>query len=158
MADELVRQGALLAPSAIPCSLSLLISSIHSSLFSNWRHTVSSKFFDTQVPSISIKELVFPCHACCVFSRLCCNRHSLLLGCDLCRISRIDNPSCSTCGHLSQDVSHLILHGPAMDSLRCSLFGNCLSLYDLWFRPWGVAQLLELHNFLPCPHPSEGVG
>ena len=42
-ADELARWGALLAPSAIPCSLSLLISRIHSSLFSDWRHTVSSK-------------------------------------------------------------------------------------------------------------------
>ena len=36
-ADELARQGALLAPSAIPCSLSL-ISRIHSSLFLDWRH------------------------------------------------------------------------------------------------------------------------
>ena len=33
--DELARQGALLVPSAIPCSLSRLISHIHSSLFSD---------------------------------------------------------------------------------------------------------------------------
>ena len=52
-ADELARWGALLAPSATPCSHSSLISGIHSSLFSDWRRTVSSKFFDTQVPSIS---------------------------------------------------------------------------------------------------------
>ena len=52
-ADELARQGALLAPSAIPCSLSRLISRIHSYLFSDWRCTVSSKFFDSQAPSIS---------------------------------------------------------------------------------------------------------
>ena len=52
-ADELARRGALLVPSAMPCSHSSLISGIHSSLFSDWRHTVSSKFFDTQVPSIS---------------------------------------------------------------------------------------------------------
>ena len=44
-ADELARRGVLLAPSAIPCSLSPLISPIHSSLFSDWRRTVSSKFF-----------------------------------------------------------------------------------------------------------------
>ena len=56
--DELARRGALLAPTAIPCSLSALISRIHSCLFSNWRRTVSSKFFDTQVPSISTEELV----------------------------------------------------------------------------------------------------
>ena len=52
-ADELARRGALLVPSAMPCSLSSLISGIHSSLFSDCSHTVSSKFFDTQVPSIS---------------------------------------------------------------------------------------------------------
>ena len=52
-ADELARRGALLAPSAIPCSLSPLTSRIHSRLISDWRRTVSSKFFDTQVPSIS---------------------------------------------------------------------------------------------------------
>ena len=39
-ADELGRRGALPAPSAIPCSLSPLISRIHSCLFSNWRCTV----------------------------------------------------------------------------------------------------------------------
>ena len=33
--DELVRPGTLLVPSAIPCSLSPLISRIHSSLFSD---------------------------------------------------------------------------------------------------------------------------
>ena len=52
-ADELARRGALLAPSAIPCSLSPLTSRIYSRLFSDWRRTVSSKYFDTQVPSIS---------------------------------------------------------------------------------------------------------
>ena len=72
--------GALLAPSAIPCSLFPLISCIHSCLISDWRHTVSSKFFDTQVPSISTKELVLPRHDHCVLSHLHCNGHSLLLG------------------------------------------------------------------------------
>ena len=33
-------------------------SSIHSSLLSNWRRTVSFKFFDTQVPSVPIEKLV----------------------------------------------------------------------------------------------------
>ena len=104
-ADELARWGALLAPSAIPCSLSPLISRIHSRLFLDWRHTVSSKFFDTQVPPISTEELVLPCHACCVLSRLRCNGHSLLLGFYLSRIGRIKNPSCSACGHSFQDIS-----------------------------------------------------
>ena len=104
MADELAVRGALLAPSAIPCSLSLY-SRMHSSLFSDWRCTASSKFFDTQVPSISTEVLVLPRHARCVLSRLRCNRHSLLLSSYLSRIGRIENPSCSTCGHSSQDTS-----------------------------------------------------
>ena len=157
-ADELARRGALLAPSAIPCSLSPLISRIHSRLFSDWRRTVSSKYFDTQVPSISTEELVLPCHARCVLSRLRCNEHSLLLGSYLSRNGRIKNSSCSACGHPSQDISHFILHCPASDSLRRSLFGDSLSLYDLWSRPWRLSRLLGLHGLPPCPHPSEGVG
>ena len=65
-ADEMARQGVLLAPSTIPCSLSPLISRIHSRLFSDWRCTVSSKYFNTQVPSISTEKLVIPRHACCI--------------------------------------------------------------------------------------------
>ena len=117
-ADELARRGALLAPSATPCSLSPLISRIHSRLFSDWKRSVSSKYFDTQVPSISTEELVLPRHARCVLSRLRCNDgHSLLLGSYLSRIGRYENPSCSACGHPSQDISHLILHCPATNSL-----------------------------------------
>ena len=157
-ADELARWGALLALSAIPCSLSRFISRIHSRLISDWRRTVSSKYFDTQVPSISTGKLVLPRHARCVLSRLRCNGHNLLLGSYLSRIGRIENPSCSACGHPSQDISHLILHCPATDSLGRSLFGDSPSLYDLWSRPWGVARLLGLHGLPPCPHPSEGVG
>ena len=104
------------------------LSRIHSCLFSDWRRTVSSKFFDTQVPSISTEELVLPHHARCVLSRLRCNELSLLLSSYLSRIGRIENPSCSACGHSSQDTSHFILHCPATDSLRCSLFGDSLSL------------------------------
>ena len=97
----------------LPQSLvvSPLISHIHSRLFSDWRRTVSSKYFDTQVPSISTEELVLPRHARCVLSRLRCNGHSLLLGSYLSRIGRIENPSCSACGHSSQDtfLSHSAL-------------------------------------------------
>ena len=100
-ADELARRVALLVPSEMPCSYSSLISDIHSSLFWDWRHTVSSKFFDTQAPSISTEKLVLLRHAHCVLSRLRCNGHSLLLSSYLYRIGRIENPSCSACGHLS---------------------------------------------------------
>ena len=117
----------LLVPTAIPCSLSSLIFGIHFSLFSDWRHTVSSKFFDTQAPSISTEELVLLRHTRCVLSRLRCNGNSLLLSSYLSRIGRIENPFCSACGHPSQDTSHLVLHCPATDSLRRSLFGYFLS-------------------------------
>ena len=130
-ADELARRGALLAPSAIPCSLSPLLSRIHSSLFSDWRHTVFSKYFDTQVRSISTEELVLPRHARGVLTRLRCTGHSLLLGSYLSRIGKIENSSCSACGYSSQDTSHLILHCPATGSLHRSLFGKSLSLYNL---------------------------
>ena len=64
-------------------------------------HTpVSSKFFDSQVSSISTEELQLPRDAHCVLSRLRCNGHSLLLS-YLFRIGEIENPSCSACGHLS---------------------------------------------------------
>ena len=156
--DELARRGALLAPPAIPCSRSLIFR-IHSRLTSDWRRTVSSKFFDTQVPSNSTEELVLPRHARCVLSRLRCNGHSLLLGCHLSRIGRTENPSCSACGHSSQDTSHLISFCTVqLRTLRHSLFGDSLSHYDPWSRPWGVARLLGLHGLPPCPHPSEGVG
>ena len=127
--DELARRGALLAPSLIPCSLSPLISRIHSFLFSDWRQTVSSKFCDIQVSSISTVKLVLPRHARCVLSRLRCNGHSLLLGSYLSRIGIIENPSCSACGHLSQDTSHLILHCPQLRApcTAHSLTTLCLS-------------------------------
>ena len=137
--------------------VSPLISRICSCLISDWRHTVSSKLFDPQVSSISTEELVLPRHARYVLSRLRCNGHSLLLGSYLSRIGRIENPSCSTCGHLSQDTSHLILHCPATDSLRRSLIGNSVSLRPL-VQALGICSASGLHGLLPCPHPLEGCG
>ena len=154
-ADELAKRGVLLVSSTIPCSLSPLVSRIHYCLFSDWRRIVSSKYFDTQVSSISTEELVLPRHACCVLSRLRCNEHSLLLGSYLSRIRRIKNPSCSACEHSSQNTSHLILHCPAMNSTLLTLWLLSVSLRPL---VQGVAQLLGLHGLPPCPHPSEGVG
>ena len=158
-ADQLARRGALLAPSAIPCILSSLISRIHFFLFSDWRCTVSSKFFDTQVSSISSEELLLPRHARCVLSRLRCNGHSLLLGSYLSRIGRIENPSCSACATRPRTplISFCTVQLRTLCARR-SLFGDSQSLYDLWSRPWGVARLLGLHGLPPCLHPSEGVG
>ena len=70
---------------------------------------------------------MLPRHARCVLSRFRCNGHSLLLGSYLSRIGRIENPSCSACGHSSQDASHFTLHCPATDSLHPSLLATlCL--------------------------------
>ena len=156
-AYELARRGALLAPSAITCSLSHLISRIHSCLFSDWRCTVSFKFFDTQVSSISTEELVVPRHARCVLSRLRCNGQGLLLGSYLSRIGRIENPFCSVCGHSSQDTSHLILHCPATDSLRHSVFWRL----SVSLRP--LVQILGSCSGAPwfsamAPIPRKGSG
>ena len=120
------------------------MSRIHSCLFSDWRRTVLSKFFETQVPSISTKELVLPRNVGCVLSLLRCNGHSLLLGLYLSRIGRIMNPSCSVFGHSAQDTFYLILQCSATDSLRRSPFGDSLSLCDIWSRPWGVARILGM--------------
>ena len=63
----------------------------------------------------------------------------------------IENSFCSACGHSSQDTSHLILHCPATDYLRRSLFGDSLFLFlqspvqALWScpafgAPWSSAM------------------
>ena len=153
-ADELARRGVLLAPSAIPCSFPPLISCIHSSLFSKWRHIVSSKFFDTQVFLISTKEFVLPHHARCVLSRLCCNEHSLLLGSYLSRIGRIENLSCSACGHSSQDTSDLILHCPATDFVCRPL---CLSMTS-GPGPGELPSFWGSMVFCHAPIPQKGLG
>ena len=43
-----------------------------------------------------------------------------------------------------------------MDSFGRSLFGDSLSLYNLWSGPWGVARLLGLHGHPPCPITEKG--
>ena len=146
--------------SAVPCSLHSLTFCIHSSILSDCRHTVSPKFFNAQVPSMSTEELVLPCHTHCVLYCLYCNGHSLLLHSCLSTIgiieylSRIPNATLAVIRPM--DSSHLILHCPAADSLLCSLCGNPFSLYDLWSRSWRVAWPLGRHGLLPCPNLSEG--
>ena len=114
--DELARLGALLVP------LQSLVVFLESTLvFSRTGGVLShQKFFDTQVPSIFIEELVLPHHARCVFSRLRCNGYSLRLSSYHFRIGRIENPSCSASGNLLSDST------PSSNGL----FGDSLSLYD----------------------------
>ena len=139
--------------------VSLLLPLVSTLVFSRTGGVLSLQSILThRFPQFPLRNLCSLFMPRCVLSRLRCNGHSLLLGSYLSRIGRIENSSCSACGHPSQDISHLILHCPATDSLRRSLFGDSLSLYDLWSRPWGVARLLGLHGLPPCPHPSKGVG
>ena len=133
MADELARLIALLVLFVV----SLFIFHIHSSLFSDWRRTISSKFVVAQALSISTEELVL--------SGLRCNGHSLQLSSYLSRIGRI-----------LYAAPQLILHSLATNSLRRSLFGDSLSLYNLWSRPWKVSRLLGLHGVSSCSHRSKG--
>ena len=157
-ADQLATRGALLAPSAISCSLSPLISRIHSYHFSELRRTVSSKFFDAHVSSISTEEHVLPRHARCVLSRLRCNGHSLPLSSYLFKNGRIENPCCSACGLSSQNTSHLILHCPATDSLRRSLFGTLCFSTTSGPGPGMLPSFWGSMVFRHAPNPRKGPG
>ena len=130
-------------------------SRFHSHLFSNWRRTVSSKFFDTQVLLVSTKEFVLTRHACCAHIR--CNNYSLPLRPYLFRIGKIENPLCNAYGHPTQGTSHLILHCPATYSLRRLLVAT---LCHSTISGPGPGELLGLwgpHGFSQCLHRSEGV-
>ena len=124
-----------------------LLLSLTSILLLDWRRTISSKFFDTQVPLISTEELVLPRHARCIVSRLRCNLRSLLLSSYLSRIGRIESPSCSACGHLSSD-SALSSYGL---SAPFALWRLSVSLRPL-FQALGSCLASAM------PHSSEGVG
>ena len=139
-------------------SLAPLISSQRQSLYTSWRCSVQSGFFQHQIPTVSPEELTLFCSACCALSPLRCNGHSTLLNSYLHRVGRAETPSCSNCGSESQDLSHLVLDCPVLDHLRWVIFGHTLSLLDLCSRPWGVARLLGLCGVDPCPHYQEWSG
>ena len=153
LADNLAKTGATLSTTDVPLSYSPLISSIRLSLYSTWRNSISSKFFDHRVPAVSPEELSLPRSARCALSRLRCNGHSPLLASYLHRIGKAETPSCSACGSTTQDTTHLVLNCPALDSLRMAIFGHTNNITDLWSRPWGVARMLGLRGVPPCPHP-----
>ena len=138
-------------------SLAPLISSQRQSLYTSWRRSVQSDFFQHQIPSVSPKELTLPRSARCALSRLRCNRHSTLLNSYLHRVGQAETPSCSNCGSESQDLSNLVLDCFVLDHLHWAIFGHTLSLLDLWSCPWGVIRLLGLHRVDLHPHPQEWV-
>ena len=150
-ADELARRSTLLVPCTIPCSLFFFISRIHLYFFSTGgvvSHCNSLTHRVLQSPPRNLYS-----YDCYMLSRLRCNRHSLLLSCNLSRIGRIENPSCSAYGHSSLDISHLILYCPAMDSLVTL----CLSTTS---GP-GPGELLSFCGsmvFCHAPIPRMGLG
>ena len=157
LADSLAKAGASLDPSRISVFLAPLISSQRLSLYTSWRRSVQSGFFQHQIPSVSPEELTFPRSARCALSRLRCNGNSTLLNSYLHRVGRAETP-CSNSGSESQDLSHLVLDCPALDHLRRAIFVHTLSFLDLCSRPWGVARLLGLRGVDPRPHPQKWVG
>ena len=132
---ELTRHIVLCLPSAVPCSLSPLTSHIHSYLFLDWRHSVASEFFDKLVP-----------HKCPLSSSLQQTQHSASrIFLELAQsiilhvvpvIIRPKTPFISFCTVQT------------IDSLRCLLFGNSLSLSGLWSSPGELLGLWGLHGLL----------
>ena len=108
--------------------------------------------------SVSPVELTLPRSARCALSRLRCNGHNTLLNSYLHRVGRAETSSCSNCGSEPQNLSHLVLDCPVLDHLRRAIFGQTLSLLDLWSRPWGIARLLGLRGVDPRPPSQEWVG
>ena len=111
--DELARRGALLAHSAIPCSLSPFV--------------YHSDFFFLGLEAYSLIEVLrhtgsldFHRGTCAPSSRSLCFLSSTLQRTQptvkLLSLQDWQNPSCSTCVHSSQDSFHLILNCPATDS------------------------------------------
>ena len=81
--------------------------------------------------------------------------NSLLLSSYLCRIGKIENPSCIACGHSSQDTSHSALssYGLFAPLALCRLSVSLRALVQALKScppsgaPWSSAM----------PHPSEGI-
>ena len=105
--------------------VSLLLSVIATSFFSDWRRTASSKYFDPQVRLISTEELVLPRHARCIFSRLRCNGHNLLLSSYLFRIGRILPAAPAYTHPRTPFISFCTVQ---LRTLRRSFLGDSLSL------------------------------
>ena len=114
LADSLAKAGASLDPSNISVSLAPLISSQRQSLYTSWRRSVQSGFFQHQIPSVSPEELTLPRSARCALSRLRCNGHSTLFNSYLHRVGRAETSSCSNCGSEPHNLSHLVLDCPVL--------------------------------------------
>ena len=146
-ADELARLGAFLAFSAIPCSLSF-ISRIHSSLFSDWRHTVHLNSSTHRFPRLPPRNL------CSLSSTPQRTQLYVKLFLGLAESRILSAAPVDTCSRTPL-ISFCTVQLRTLCTAH-SLTTRCL--YDLWFRSWGVFQLLGFHGLPPCTYSSEGVG
>ena len=75
----------------------------------------------------------------------------------LSRIAIIKNPSCSASSTGPRKLSsHFALSSYGLFA-SLTLWRLSVSL-RLLVQAWRVARLLELHDLLPCPHQTEGIG
>ena len=144
----------------IPLSFSPLISFQRLSLHTSWRHSIQSGLFQYQILPMSPEELTLPCSACCALSHLCCNGHSTLLGTYLHRVGQTETPLCSNCGSESQDLFHLVLECPVLDSMCLAIFGHSLSILDLWCLVFGgeLLNYLDSMELICAPISRNGLG
>ena len=156
-ADELARRGMLLMPSAIPCSLSFTFR-VHSSLFSDWKRTISSKFFDTQAYSFPLKNLcslVTLAMSSLVFAAIDTAFRLALITLGLAE-SKILLAAPEDTRPRTHLISFCTVQLRTLYAAQHLLFGNSLFLYDLWSRPWRVAQVLGSMVFHQAPSLGRG--
>ena len=158
LADSLAKAGASLDPSSISVSLTPLISSQRLSLYTSWRRSVQSGFFQHQIPTVSPEELTLPRSARCALSRLRCNGHSTLLNSYLHRVGRAETPSCSNCGSEPQDLSHLVLDCPVLDPLRRAIFGHTLLFWTSGPVRGESPDYWDSAELIRAPIPRNGSG
>jgi len=64
---------------------------------------------------------------------------------------RTKGVSCSDCKH---HLARFLLDYPVSEPLWHAIFGTAFSIFDLWFRLWGVARHYSLCGVLRTPPPS----
>ena len=136
--------------------VSLLLFFISTLVFSRTGGVLSHQNSSTyRFPSVSHEKLVLPRHARCALSHFCCNEHCLPLSSYLTRIRRIENPSCSACGHPSQDTSYLILYCPGIQPLCAARSLAILCLSTISGQGYGELPGFWIFMvFRHAPHPS----
>ena len=152
-ADELARRGVLLVHPPQFLAVSLLLSFVSTLVIflvleAYGLIEVSSTH---RLPRFPPRNLCLPRHARCVLSRLRCNERSLLLSSYLSRDWQNRESFLQRLTNTRPRTLLISFCTVQLRTLRRSLFGDSLFLYDLWSRPWGVARLLGLHGLPPCP-------